>query len=314
MTTFSLRCSRIAAWLLMFITLLAACSRAPAELPPTSVAQAPASSPTFVEPTSGPPTATRTSAPTAPPATMTPAMTPTPAQPDAATIRARATVPVLCYHAIRDWLPSDTANDRVYIVPPTRFATEIAQLAQRGYHTISPDQLYAHLTTNAPLPDQPILLTFDDADGTQWTHAVPLLQKYHFTATFFIMTVVLDKPGYLSREQVRELDQQGMTIGAHTWDHHRVTRYTGTDWDVQITQPTRELEEIVGHPVRFFAYPYGLWDATAISHLKAAGFVAAFQLHGELDPTDSLYTLPRNIISGLWDEQHFTRRLAAPGD
>ncbi|HEU5015672.1 MAG TPA: polysaccharide deacetylase family protein [Roseiflexaceae bacterium] len=302
----------VAAFLLVFAWVLAACGSAPAELPPTSVAYVPASSPTFVEPTHGPPTALPATATVLPTVTMTPTVTPTPAQADAATISARDTVPVLCYHAIRDWLPSDTPNDRVYIVPPARFAAEIEQLARQNYHTISPDQLYAHLTTNAPLPDKPVLLTFDDSDATQWTHAVPLLQKYHLTATFFIMTVVLDKPGYLSRAQVKELDQQGMTIGAHTWDHHRVTRYTDADWDVQITRPTHELEEIVGHPIRYFAYPYGLWDTTSISHLKAAGFVAAFQLQGKLDPTDSLYTLPRAVISGLWSEQHFSERLQSP--
>ncbi len=309
MMTSNLR-RNVAAFLLLFAWLLAACGSAPADLTPTSAAQVSQSRSTIVdEPTTVPPTAIPATATTLPPATSVPTATPTPVQPDVAAIRARNTVPVLCYHAIRDWLPSDTPTDRVYIVPPARFAADIEMLAQQAYHTITPDQLYAHLTTGEPLPPHPVLLTFDDADGTQWTHAVPLLQKYHFTATFFIMTVVLDKPGYLSREQVKELDQQGMTIGAHTWDHQRVTRYTDADWDVQITRPTRELEEIVDHPIRYFAYPYGLWDTNAVSHLKAAGIVAAFQLQGALDPIDSLYTLPRIITSGRWDEEHVRRAL-----
>jgi polysaccharide deacetylase len=49
-------------------------------------------------------------------------------------------------------------------------------------------------------------------------------------ATFFVMTVVLDKPNWLRRDQVRLLDRAGMTIGVHTWDHKRVTTYTDLDW------------------------------------------------------------------------------------
>src|SRR5579859_1825260 len=187
-------------------------------------------------------------------------------------IRTRPTIPVLCYHAVRDWLASDSVQDRAYIVPVAHFAAQMMLLDQQHYHSITPDQLYDYLLGDATLPDHPILISSDDADETQWTNALPILQQHHFTATFFVMTVVLDKHGYLSSDQVRQLDRLGMTIGGHTWDHHRVTRYTGLDWDVQISQPTRRLSSIIGHPLRYFAYPYGLWNTEAISHIKAAGF------------------------------------------
>jgi peptidoglycan/xylan/chitin deacetylase (PgdA/CDA1 family) len=184
-------------------------------------------------------------------------------------------------------------------------------LDQHGYHTISPDQLVAYLNNGATLPDKPILITFDDGDSSQWTNAIPELRRHHFTATFFIMTVVLDKLYYLTSEQVQALDRMGMTIGAHTWDHHRVTRYADSDWETQITAPTAQLAELTGHPIKYFAYPYGLWNDEAIVHLKQAGFVAAFQLGGAIGSTNPLFTIRRGLASGLWTIPDFEEALDA---
>jgi peptidoglycan/xylan/chitin deacetylase (PgdA/CDA1 family) len=98
------------------------------------------------------------------------------------------------------------------------------------------------------LPHKPVLLTFDDGSAGQYTRALPLLRRHHFVATFFVMTVALDKPGWLSRAEVRALDHAGMTIAAHTWDHHPVTQYTAADWPRQLIEPRDELAGIVGHP------------------------------------------------------------------
>jgi peptidoglycan/xylan/chitin deacetylase (PgdA/CDA1 family) len=141
-----------------------------------------------------------------------------------------------------------------------------------------------------------VLLTFDDASKGQVSRALPLLRAHHFTATFFVMTVVLGKPGWMTRADVRTLDRAGMTIGAHTWDHHPVPQYSGADWARQIDEPTRELEQIVGHRIGVFAYPFGLWSASAFPHLRNARLRAAFQLADKLDRGHPLYTLRRIIV------------------
>lgn len=173
-------------------------------------------------------------------------------------------------------------------------------LARAGYRTISGDELVDHLTTGAPLPPRPVLITFDDGSEGQWANAVPVLRRHGFRATFFVMTVVLDKPRWLSRAQVRALDRMGMTIGSHTWDHHDVARYAGSDWRVQLDDPARELSRLVGHPVRLFAYPYGSWNRAAFPHLRWAGYVAAFQLAEPIDRTAPLLTIRRIIVDPTW--------------
>lgn len=226
-------------------------------------------------------------------------------------VAARAHVPILCYHQIRDWRPSDAAIDRPYIMPPRVFRAQMAALAARGYHPIGPRQLLSHLTTGRPLPRRPVMLTFDDADEQQFSVALPVLRRHRFTATFFVMTVVLGHRDYMSARQVRRLDAAGMTIGAHTWDHHRVDEYAGRDWRVQIDAPTRELARIVGHPVRWFAYPYGAWSPRAFPHLRRAGYLAAFQLTDHpLDPRQPRYTLRRQIASPFWSTRQFLQALA----
>jgi peptidoglycan/xylan/chitin deacetylase (PgdA/CDA1 family) len=126
------------------------------------------------------------------------------------------------------------------------------------------------------------------------------------------MTVVLDRPGWLSRDDVRALDAAGMTIASHTWDHHPVTRYGRADWALQLEKPRAELERLVGHTVDLFAYPYGLWDRAALPHVRAAGYRAAFQLTDQPAYADlPLLSVRRVLTLPTWDVATLRTRLAA---
>jgi peptidoglycan/xylan/chitin deacetylase (PgdA/CDA1 family) len=238
-----------------------------------------------------------------------PRKTQAPAPPtDVASVAARADIPVLCYHQIRAQTASDGAAARPYIVAPAVLSEQMQALDEAGFHTITADELVAHVARGARLPSKPVLLTFDDASAGQFTSALPILRRHEFVATFFVMTVVLDKPGWLTRRQVRSLDRAGMTIGAHTWDHHAVPDYTDADWRTQIDEPTHSLARLVGHPIRFFAYPFGLWDPGAIPHLWRAGLRAAFQLGERLDRHHPLWNL-RRIIVPEWSGRQLVREI-----
>ncbi len=223
------------------------------------------------------------------------------ALPPASVILARKQVPILCYHQIRDWKPTDSKTSKEYIVPPAAFAAQMRMLADSGYHCITPDQLYAYLTSGARLPSKPIILSFDDTDLDQYTVAYPEMKKYGFKGLFFIMTVSLGRPHYMSRDQVRTLSDEGNIIGSHTWDHHNVKKYEGNDWIVQLDKPTKTLEQITGKNIRYFAYPFGLWNTAAFPELKKRGFIAAFQLNEKPDPADPLYCIRRIIVPGTWN-------------
>ena len=225
----------------------------------------------------------------------------TDAIPSASAILAKKQVPILCYHQIRDWKPTDSKTSRTYIVPPAAFAAQMRMLADSGYHTITPDQLYGYLISGKRLPAKPIMLSFDDTDLDQYTVAYPEMKKYGFTGVFFIMTVSLGRRHYMNREQVHTLSEDGNTIGSHTWDHHNVKKYVGNDWVVQLDKPTKQLEQITGKSIRYFAYPFGLWNTAAFPELKKRGFVAAFQLNEKPDHTDPMYSIRRIIVPGTWN-------------
>jgi polysaccharide deacetylase len=65
--------------------------------------------------------------------------------------------------------------------------------------------------------------------------------------------------------------------GAHTWDHHRADRYSGSDWKIQLNQPAAWLEKLTGTVVHF-TYPYGSWNRRDFPHFAAAGCRTAFRL------------------------------------
>ena len=237
---------------------------------------------------------------------------------DKPAIMARKQVPILCYHQIRDWRAKDSKGAKDYIVPVADFKAKIKSLADSGYHTILPDQLYAYLTTGAALPSKPIMLTFDDTDLDQFTIAAPELKKYGFKAVYFIMTVSIGRPNYMTSEQIKKLSDDGNVIGSHTWDHHRFDRLSHTsslkilgkngkitlkptdDWVTQLDKPTAKLEEITGKKITYFAYPFGIWNSANLPELHKRGFKIAFQLADKRDPNDPLMTVRRILDSGYW--------------
>jgi peptidoglycan/xylan/chitin deacetylase (PgdA/CDA1 family) len=239
-------------------------------------------------------------------------------------IMARKQVPIVCYHQIRDWKPTDSKNAKDYIVQVAAFKEHIKMLADSGYHTILPDQLYAYLTTGAPLPKKPIMLTFDDTDLDQFTIANPTLKKYGFKAVYFVMTVSLGRPRYMTADMVKKLSDEGNVIASHTWDHHRVDKYSHNseikikgkngkittkpvdDWVTQIDKPTKKLEEITGKKIEYFAYPFGVWKKPVLPEIQKKGFKIAFQLADKRDPDYPLMTVRRILDSGYWTTKTFS--------
>jgi peptidoglycan/xylan/chitin deacetylase (PgdA/CDA1 family) len=219
---------------------------------------------------------------------------------NAATIMARPEVPVLCYHQIREWRRNESRGVKDMVVPPAAFKSQLQLLADSGYQTVLPDDLYAYLTTGKPLPAKPIMLTYDDSDLDQYKIAAPEMKKHGFRGVFFIMTVSLGRSIYMNRAQVKELSDEGHVIASHTWDHKNVKKYEEDDWETQIGKPVRQLEEITGKKIRYFAYPFGAWNKEAIPELKKYDIKAAFQLSTKRDSTEPLYTIRRMIVPGDW--------------
>lgn len=223
-----------------------------------------------------------------------------PAEADAATVLARREVPILCYHQIREWRPTDTRGMRDNIIPPDRFRSHLQALADSGYRTILPDRLRGYLTRGDTLPDKAVMITFDDGSAGQYHVAGKELERHGFRAVFYIMTVSINRPGYMSEAELRDLSDRGHVIASHSWNHENVLKHDSADWRIQLLGSKERLERITAKPVDHFAYPYGLWDGKTIDGLKKAGYRTAVILSTARDSSEPLHTIRRVNVPGDW--------------
>lgn len=205
-------------------------------------------------------------------------------------------VPVLCYHRIENGRKDD------YTVTPATFEAHMKALADSGYHSVNPDQLYNYLVYNEKLPVKPVMITFDDSRVEHAAIAAPVMKKYGFKGVFFIMTITYNKKNYMSTNQIAELAKAGHTIGLHSWDHTKATKYDNDSiLRVNIIEPRKKLEEIIGQPVNYFAYPYGLTNDMANKRMKNF-FKMSFILSTRQDSVLPLQTI-RRMIAPEWKPQ-----------
>ena len=207
-----------------------------------------------------------------------------------AQILAKPEVPVLCYHRISDGPKSD------YRVSPATFTAHMKILADSGYHSISPAQLYDYLVYNKALPAKPVVISFDDSREEHAGIAAPVMEKYGFRGVFFIMTITYNKKNYMTTDQIVKLAKAGHTIGLHSWDHTMVIKYKdAADWQKQVAEPKKKLEGIIGMPVEYWAYPNGVYDHKGAVELSKY-FKLSFSLFTKRDTDLPLQCVRRIIV------------------
>ncbi|MHB8717764.1 MAG: polysaccharide deacetylase family protein [Candidatus Dormibacteria bacterium] len=183
-----------------------------------------------------------------------------------------ATVPILVYHYVRLVTNLNDALGIGLSVTPTLFAEEMALLRADGAHPITLAQLMTAMESHTPLPQHPVVLTFDDGYADFATVAEPILARYGFVATSFVVSGFLTRPGFMTAAQVVQMDRDGMVIGSHTVNHVNLAELPPSIAAAQIDGGKATLESLLGHPVLDFAYPYGRFNATTLSLVRAAGF------------------------------------------
>jgi peptidoglycan/xylan/chitin deacetylase (PgdA/CDA1 family) len=200
-------------------------------------------------------------------------------------------VPVLTYHRVHT-MPAVGQPD--LIVDPATFDAELAALHDAGFHTIHQAQLFDALWKGGSLPSKPIIISVDDGYVDDVRTIVPELQRYGMVATFFVITGRMTEPGFLTADQIRQLDRAGMDVGDHTAHHVDLRRITASELQAETAGSRTTLQQVLGHPVYYFAYPFGYYNDTVISALRDAGFTMAFTTKGGVtESTSAPLTMPR---------------------
>lgn len=208
----------------------------------------------------------------------------------------RIKVPILMFHYVSDLPPHADNIRRGLTVTPTVFQAQMQYLHDNGFNTISLYDLNNALTQGTPLPDKPIVLTFDDGYLDAYTNVFPTLKQYSFTGTFFIITSRPDAndPKYMSWPQIKEMSDAGMSMEPHTKDHLDLR---GRDHDFLIYQMQGSIESLAAYTGRtphMFAYPVGHYDAYTLKVAKELGlWLAVTTRNGDLQTTSGRLRLPR---------------------
>ena len=146
------------------------------------------------------------------------------------------------------------------------------------------------------------IMTFDDVPDNFYSNAYPILKRMKIPFVLFVTTSFFDKPGFLSKEQVIELDKDELcTIGAHTLTHPMLRNVSNSKEELEVSK--KILEEILGHTIEYMAYPFG--RQTSISHrimreTKKAGYRCSFgTIQSPISDLSSrsLFFLPRIVMN-----------------
>src|SRR5215467_8369028 len=220
-------------------------------------------------------------------------------------------VPILMYHHISDTHPTNLL-DLSLTVTPAHFSQQLDYLKARNYHTITFNQLFAALYYNGPLPQHPIILTFDDGYEDAYRFAFPILQAHGFNGTFYIITGVVGWKGYLNWIQVRGMLANGMQIGSHTIHHVDIGStllYSPNVAQEELQQSQARLQRELGEVIQQFCYPSGepfrhgslALQQRVVALLAADGYVGATTDPGQtgiIQSSDAPFVLLRIRVDG----------------
>jgi peptidoglycan/xylan/chitin deacetylase (PgdA/CDA1 family) len=224
-----------------------------------------------------------------------------PAPPAPARSLGPLSIPILYYHQVPDG---------------EKLRRQIQAFKEAGRTIISLGQAVDALRGEGQLPDAPLVLTFDDSWGTQYTNGLPVLRAEQVPATFFVITRDLGTmPGYMSWDQARALKELGFEVESHTQNHASVDLLRAQDEGAalaEIWESLAVLEQRLGRSRRFFAYPNGRWDR-AVAALVARVYRAAVATGGGYQQSqDRLYALRRIKAEPSYDPQELLRQFEPP--
>lgn len=217
---------------------------------------------------------------------------------------------ILCYHSVDPSWRSELA------VTPEEFDRHCAWLA-RTRRVVDLDRAVSMLDARCRLPAGTVAVTFDDGLSGVASHAAAVLRRHGIAATVFLIADTLTEnpsryewikgdpppePRTMTREQVLELRDAGVTFGSHSMHHHDLTTLSDAECAADLSESRQILSDLLGRPVRFLAYPGGRHDARVQRLAVQAGYDASFTLPERREPVGR-HAIPRVGIypgNGTW--------------
>lgn len=209
-------------------------------------------------------------------------------------------------------------------------------LADNNFNIIDLDDFLKLKKNNQPIPPRTIILTFDDGFANNYIHAFPIISRYSFKAVISIITNYVnkdrpfpwlkqslkengeDKKEYqselpLTKWQLKTMSDYGITISSHSRNHRNLNKLDKQQVKEEVIESKKDLEEMLGKRVKYFAYPYGSWGDFNNEHksiIKSAGYQAALSTKvGNNNVQSDVYELRRIPIFNIDGLSNFKRKL-----
>lgn len=221
---------------------------------------------------------------------------------------------VLMYHMISEHLPKNKSKFNRLRVKPNEFEKQLNWLSKNGFQSFT----LSELIDLEEVPEKSVVITFDDGYEDNFSKALPLLKKYGFKATVYIVlnrfdqnwatdkdlnqsSSELNSEKMLSNEQIKEMIDSGLIeIGSHTLDHVNLPKLAFNEKIIQIKESKEKIEEIFNITCNSFAYPFGFFDKDSIKIVEEISYSnATTTVNGVFDKTKySNFEIPRIMVSG----------------
>lgn len=191
---------------------------------------------------------------------------------------------ILMYHMLCE---PRTEKEKRFACPPARFREHMTALRQEGCHFVSMRQVETFIKGEANLPDKAVAITFDDGFQDNYENGLPLFTALSVPATIFLITGHVGRTNawmnqdedkqrpMMNWPQIVEMADAGIEFGGHTVSHPRLPELEDRAMREEISDCKTVLEERLGRGVRYFAYPYGLFNDAAADAVREAGYALA---------------------------------------
>ncbi len=221
---------------------------------------------------------------------------------------------ILIYHHVSEDTPAATS------VSPAIFESHLDFLERNDYNVVPLTDIVSALRDKRRLPKRTVAITFDDGYTSILSEAMPRIAKRNWPFTVFVSTDAIDQrySGFMSWADLRRIEASGGTIANHTRTHDHLVRHRSGKsveaWRQRITTDIESaqtrLESELDHPLHFFAWPYGEFDADLEKLVDELGYVAFGQQSGPAGHVSSLQSLPRfPMATGFADLEGFAEKL-----
>ena len=239
-------------------------------------------------------------------------------------------LPILMYHSVQ----VDEMRAGQYVIPMALLESDLRLLKERGYTAVTVSDLVAYVQNGTPLPEKPVMLTFDDGHYNVITNALPLLQQYEMKAVIAVVGAYIERSeqehdlnpryAYMDWEAVQQAQQSGwLEVQSHSYDLHASGKRQGANrmrgesdadyravLEADLLKMQGLFETYLGHAPTAFLYPLGAHCDLSEQILQEKGFLATFSCYEHInyitrDP-QSLFLLGRyNRPAGISSEAFF---------